>query len=89
MSTEGVRAAAGAAFRAAHPEDRHGALIAGCRAAARVADPDHAVGFTIGELADEETTRARRSIPGWTCTGRGSRPRYAKGPVSAGPLRFE
>ncbi|CAJ1579774.1 hypothetical protein [[Mycobacterium] wendilense] len=64
MSTEGVRAAAGAAFRAAHPEDRHGALIAGCRAAARVADPDHAVGFTIGELADEETTRARE-IDSW------------------------
>lgn len=64
MSTEGVRAAAEAAFRAAHPGDRHGALIAGCRAAARVADPDHAVGFIIGALADEERERAAE-IDGW------------------------
>lgn len=59
MSTESVRAAAEGLFRAAHPDDRSGSLIAGCRAAARVADRDHAVGFTIGALADEETTRAR------------------------------
>lgn len=58
MSTEGVRAAAEAAFRAAHPGDRHGALIAGCRAAARVADPDHVQAFTIGSLAVEEKVRA-------------------------------
>lgn len=64
MSTEGVRAAAEGLFRADHPDDRHGALIAGCRAAARVADPDHAVGFTIGSLADEERERAAE-IDGW------------------------
>lgn len=58
VSTESVRAAGETAFRAAHPEDRHGALIAGCRAAARVADPDHVQAFTIGALADEETSRA-------------------------------
>ncbi|ABK66008.1 hypothetical protein [Mycobacterium avium] len=64
MSTESIRAAAGAAFRAAHPDDRHGATIAGCRAAARVADPDHALPFTVGSLAAEETTRARE-IDSW------------------------
>lgn len=64
MSTEGVRAAAEAAFREAHPADRNGALIAGCRAAARVADRDHAVGFTIGALADEERARASE-IDSW------------------------
>ncbi|WOF19461.1 hypothetical protein IHV82_01395 [Mycobacterium avium] len=58
MSTESTRAAAEGLFREAHPDDRHGATIAGCRAAARVADPDHAVGFTIGSLADEEKARA-------------------------------
>lgn len=64
VSTEGVRAAAEGVFRAAHPADRSGALIAGCRAAARVADVDHAVGFTIGSLAAEETERARE-IDAW------------------------
>ncbi|NOP95128.1 hypothetical protein [Mycolicibacterium fortuitum] len=64
MSTESVRASAEAAFSAAHPGDRHGALIAGCRAAARVADPDHAVAFPIGALADEEKARAAE-IDGW------------------------
>lgn len=58
MSTESVRANAEAAFRAAHPGDRNGALIAGCRAAARVAHVDHAQAFTIGALADEEQSRA-------------------------------
>lgn len=58
VSTESTRAAAESLFREAHPGDRHGGLIAGCRAAARVADPDHAVGFTIGALADEEKVRA-------------------------------
>ncbi|MBN7310969.1 hypothetical protein [Mycobacteroides abscessus] len=58
MSTDSVRATAEAAFRAAHPGDRHGATIAACRAAARVADPDHAVSFTIGALAAEEAARA-------------------------------
>lgn len=58
MSVEGVRAAAEGLFRADHPGDRHGAVIAGCRAAARVAHPDHAVGFTIGALAAEESVRA-------------------------------
>ncbi|UEA25148.1 hypothetical protein LK464_03580 [Mycobacteroides abscessus subsp. abscessus] len=64
MSTEGVRAAAEAAFRAAHPGDRHGALIAGCRAAARVAHVDHVQAFTIGALAAEETSRAAE-IDSW------------------------
>lgn len=64
MSTESVRAAAEGLFREAHPGDRHGALIAGCRAAARVADPDHAVGFTIGALAAEERARAA-AIDAW------------------------
>ncbi|GAB4910037.1 hypothetical protein MAHJHV65_00080 [Mycobacterium avium subsp. hominissuis] len=64
MSTESFRAAAETAFRAAHPDDRHGALIAGCRAAARVADPDHVQAFTIGSLAVEETERAAE-IDGW------------------------
>lgn len=64
MSTESVRAAAEGLFRVDHPGDRHGALIAGCRAAARVADPDHAVGFTIGSLADEERSRASE-IDAW------------------------
>lgn len=64
MSTEGVRAAAEAAFRAAHPGDRHGAVIAGCRAAARVAHVDHAVAFPIGSLADEERSRAAE-IDAW------------------------
>ncbi|WP_079634571.1 hypothetical protein [Mycobacteroides abscessus] len=64
MSTESVRAAAESAFRADHPGDRNGATIAGCRAAARVADPDHAVGFTIGALADEERVRAA-AIDAW------------------------
>lgn len=58
MSTESIRAAAEAVYRAAHPDDRHGALIAGCRAAARVADPDHAVAFSVGALAVEEQSRA-------------------------------
>ncbi|SIN36504.1 hypothetical protein [Mycobacteroides abscessus] len=58
MSTESTRATAEAAFRAAHPGDRHGAVIAGCRAAARVAHPDHAVAFPVGSLADEERSRA-------------------------------
>ncbi|WP_124712875.1 hypothetical protein [Mycolicibacterium nivoides] len=58
MSTEGIRAAAENLFRAAHPADRHGALIAGCRAAARVADPDHVQAFTVGKLADEEKERS-------------------------------
>lgn len=58
MSTESTRAAAESAFRADHPGDRNGALIAGCRAAARVAHPDHAQPFTIGALADEEQSRA-------------------------------
>lgn len=58
MSTESTRAAAESAFRAAHPDDRSGSLIAGCRAAARVADLDHAVAFPIGKLADEERARA-------------------------------
>ncbi|MBE5451245.1 hypothetical protein [Mycobacteroides abscessus] len=64
MSTESVRAAAENLFRAAHPDDRHGALIAGCRAAARVADPDHAVAFPIGSLADGERSRASE-IDSW------------------------
>ncbi|OLT79698.1 hypothetical protein BKG58_19920 [Mycobacteroides abscessus subsp. abscessus] len=64
MSTEGVRAAAETAFSADHPDDRTGALIAGCRAAARVADPDHAVGFTVGALAVEEKVRAAE-IDAW------------------------
>lgn len=64
MSTEGVRAAAESAFRAAHPEDRTGALIAGCRAAARVAHVDHAVAMPIGKLAVEETERAAE-IDSW------------------------
>ncbi|SKE70478.1 Uncharacterised protein [Mycobacteroides abscessus subsp. massiliense] len=64
MTTDSVRAAAESAFRAAHPEDRTGALIAGCRAAARVAHPDHAVAFPIGSLADEEGTRASE-IDAW------------------------
>lgn len=64
VSTESVRAAAEGLFRAAHPGDRHGALIAGCRAAARVAHVDHAQAFPIGALADEETTRARE-IDSW------------------------
>lgn len=64
MSTEGIRAAAESLFRAAHPEDRTGAVIAGCRAAARVAHVDHAVGFTIGALADEEKVRAAE-IDAW------------------------
>ncbi|ALM19075.1 hypothetical protein [Mycobacteroides abscessus] len=69
MSTEGVRANAEAAFRAAHPDDRSGSLIAGCRAAARVADPDHAVGFTIGALADEERARASEIDVWLDCNG--------------------
>lgn len=64
VSTESVRAAGESLFRAAHPDDRHGATIAGCRAAARVADPDHAVGFTIGALAVEEKVRAAE-IDAW------------------------
>ncbi|KAF0967254.1 hypothetical protein [Gordonia sp. YY1] len=64
MTTDSVRAAAESAFRAAHPGDRTGALIAGCRAAARVADPDHVRAFTIGKLADEEKARARE-IDSW------------------------
>lgn len=64
MSTEGVRAAAEGRFRADHPDDRHGALIAGCRAAARVADPDHAVAMPIGALAVEERARATE-IDAW------------------------
>lgn len=64
MSTESIRAAAEGLFRADHPDDRHGAAIAGCRAAARVADPDHVQAFTVGKLADEETTRARE-IDSW------------------------
>ncbi|WP_100452049.1 hypothetical protein [Mycobacteroides abscessus] len=58
MSTDSVRATAENLFLEAHPGDNHGGLIAGCRAAARVADPDHAVAFPIGSLADEEKTRA-------------------------------
>ncbi len=64
MSTESTRAAAENMYSAAHPEDRTGALIAGCRAAARVADPDHAVAFTIGSLAVEERSRAAE-IDAW------------------------
>ncbi|QZH66721.1 hypothetical protein [Mycolicibacterium farcinogenes] len=64
MSTEGVRAAAECLFRAAHPGDRNGALIAGCRAAARVAHVDHAQAFTIGALAAEERARAA-AIDAW------------------------
>lgn len=64
MSTDSIRAAAENLFRATHPGDRHGALIAGCRAAARVADPDHVQAFTVGKLAAEETTRARE-IDSW------------------------
>ncbi|MFV1360718.1 hypothetical protein ABFV47_27235 [Mycolicibacterium fortuitum] len=64
MTTDSVRAAAESAFRAAHPEDRTGALIAGCRAAARVAQPDHVQAFTVGKVAAEETTRARE-IDSW------------------------
>ncbi|NOQ58431.1 hypothetical protein [Mycolicibacterium fortuitum] len=64
MTTDSVRAAAESLFREAHPDDRHGATIAGCRAAARVADPDHAVAMPIGALAAEETTRARE-IDSW------------------------
>lgn len=58
MSAEGVRAAAENQFRAAHPGDRTGALIAGCRAAARIADVDHVQAFTVGALAVEERARA-------------------------------
>lgn len=58
VSTESTRAAAESLFREAHPDDRHGATIAGCRAAARVADPDHAVAMPIGALAVEERARA-------------------------------
>lgn len=58
VSTESTRNAAEALFREAHPGDRHGALIAGCRAAARVADVDHAQAFTVGALAVEEKSRA-------------------------------
>ncbi|GAB19438.1 hypothetical protein GOEFS_086_00070 [Gordonia effusa NBRC 100432] len=64
MSTEGVRAAAEGLFRATRPGDRHGAVIAGCRAAARVAHVDHAVAFTIGSLAAEERSRAAE-IDSW------------------------
>lgn len=64
MSTEGVRATAEGLFRAAHPDDRSGALIAGCRAAARVAHPDHAVAMPIGALAVEEQSRATE-IDSW------------------------
>ncbi|MGV0747196.1 hypothetical protein [Mycolicibacter minnesotensis] len=64
MSTESVRATAENMYRVAHPGDRHGAVIAGCRAAARVADLDHAVGFTIGALAVEEQGRAAE-IDAW------------------------
>lgn len=64
MSTESVRAAGENMYRADHPDDRSGSLIAGCRAAARVADPDHAVGFTIGSLAVEEQSRAA-AIDAW------------------------
>lgn len=64
MSTDSVRASAEAAFSAAHPGDRHGAVIAGCRAAARVADLDHAQPFTIGALAAEERARAA-AIDAW------------------------
>ncbi|UQE74024.1 hypothetical protein MYK68_14950 [Gordonia sp. PP30] len=58
MSTESIRGTAEAMYRAAHPEDRTGAAIVACRAAARVANPDHAVSFTIGKVADEERSRA-------------------------------
>ncbi|WP_255773533.1 hypothetical protein [Mycobacteroides abscessus] len=58
MSTESVRAAGENMYRADHPDDRSGSLIAGCRAAARVADPDHAVAIPIGSLAVEERSRA-------------------------------
>lgn len=58
MSTEGVRAAAENLFRADHPDDRSGSLIAGCRAAARVAQRDHVQAFTVGKLAAEEKARA-------------------------------
>lgn len=64
MSTEGVRAAAESLFRADHPDDRHGATIAGCRAAARVADPDHVQAFTVGKLAAVEQSRATE-IDSW------------------------
>lgn len=64
VSTESTRAAAEGLFREAHPDDRHGATIAGCRAAARVADPDHAVAMPIGSLADEERSRASE-IDSW------------------------
>lgn len=64
MSTESIRGTAEAMFRAAHPADRRGAVIAGCRAAARVAHVDHAVSFTIGKLADEERERAAE-IDAW------------------------
>ncbi len=64
MSTEGVRATAENMYRAAHPDDRTGAVIAGCRAAARVADRDHAVAFPIGALAAEEQSRAA-AIDAW------------------------
>lgn len=64
VSTDSVRAAAEAQFRAAHPDDHRGALIAACRAAARVADPDHAVSFTVGALAVEEQSRATE-IDAW------------------------
>lgn len=64
MSTESVRASAESAFRADHPDDHRGAVIAGCRAAARVAHADHAQAFTIGALADEERARAA-AIDGW------------------------
>ncbi|WP_170092316.1 hypothetical protein [Mycobacteroides abscessus] len=64
MSTESVRATAEALYRADHPGDRSGAVIAGCRAAARVAHPDHAVAFPIRSLADEERSRASE-IDAW------------------------
>lgn len=64
MSTESIRAAAESLFRADHPDDRNGALIAGCRAAARVADPDHAVAFPVSALAVEEKVRAAE-IDAW------------------------
>lgn len=57
MSTESIRATAENLFREAHPGDRTGALIAGCRAAARVADVDHVQAFTVGALAAEEKVR--------------------------------
>lgn len=64
MSTDSVRAKAESMYRAAHPDDRTGALIAGCRATARVADVDHAQAFTVGALAAEERARASE-IDAW------------------------